>query len=284
MSYGAKTKYGHFSGSGKEYIVTRPDTPTPWMNFLFNGVYHAIVSQTGGGFSYYKDPKFNRILRYDHISTDRPGRYIFIHDHESRKYWSVNWQPIKRKYTSFECHHGLGYTSIKSETDKILSRITYLVSKNDPVEIYIVRIKNHGLKKRELSVFPYVDLVSGDAALEEVYHNIMMLYNRAEFNPAGNYILAYKMPFPHRMVETYTFFHSSQKADGFDTNRERFYGRYASSIHPEVIVKGKAKNTIASGEDMVGVFQHKISLKPGEEKTFVCVLGFVEKKNEIYSK
>ena len=112
-------QYGHFSEDGREFIVTRPDTPRPWFNYLFNDVYHCLISQTGGGFSYYRDPKYYRILRYDHLSSDRPGRYIYLKDADKKAVWTLNWQPGRKKLQAWECRHGLGYTEIRAATNGI---------------------------------------------------------------------------------------------------------------------------------------------------------------------
>ena len=127
-------RYGHFSSDGREYVIDDPRTPRPWFNYLFNRKYHALVSQTGGGFSYYKDPKVNRILRYEHIHTDRPGRYVFLRDEDTGEVWSANWQPLKSKLDSWQCRHGLGYSVISSGYKGIKCELTYFVHVSEPVE------------------------------------------------------------------------------------------------------------------------------------------------------
>jgi len=160
-------QYGHFSQDKKEYIVTNPNTPRPWFNYLFNDTYHALVSSTGGGYSYFKDPKYHRILRYDHISIDRPGRYIYARDNSSGEIWSLNWQPIRKKLDSWECRHGLGYSIITSEYKGIKAEITYLVTQKDPAEIWNVKVTNTSKDKKDITLFPFAEFVSGDIALED---------------------------------------------------------------------------------------------------------------------
>ncbi len=275
-------KYGHFSKDGREYIVTNPNTPRPWFNYLFNDVYHALVSSTGGGFSYFKDPKTNRMLRYEHLSTDRPGRYIFVRDQQKSETWPLNWQPFCRPLDKWQAVHGLGYTKIISENNGISGEITYLVPQSDPVEMWLVKIKNNSKKKRELKVFPFVEFVAGDIELEACYRNIIMLYNEACFNKELGAIVAFKHKFNKRLRESFSFFTTTLSIKGFDTQKEKFYGRYNDVTNPETITKkGKCSNTCNRGEDMVGALECNLNLKPNEEKEFVVLLGSVDNKTDI---
>ncbi|MCX5715961.1 MAG: hypothetical protein NTV07_03700, partial [Candidatus Omnitrophica bacterium] len=276
-------KYGHFSKDGREYIITNPDTPRAWFNYLVNNVYHAVLSATGGGFSYYKDPKTNRILRYDHLSTDRPGRYIFIRDADRKETWSLNWQPFRKELDKWQAAHGLGYTKISCEHNKISGEITYFVPQKEPVEIWAVRLKNNSNKKRNLTVFPFVEFISGDIELEVCYRNILMLYNEAYFDKGLKSIIAFKHKFNTKQKEGFSFFTTNLDIKGYDTRKEQFYGRYNDVANPETILKkGKCNSTSCRGEDMVGVLESSLTLKPGEEKEFVVMLGFVENKSEIH--
>ena len=146
-------KYGHFRGD--EYIITEPETPRPWVNYLTNGTYCALVSQTGGGFSFYKDFKSDRITRWEqgNIHLDRPGRYIYLRDEDSGEKWSLGYQPMQKKPDSFECSHGMGYTTITSSYKKISGSITYFVPEEDSCEIWSVTLNNDGKKERKLSVY-----------------------------------------------------------------------------------------------------------------------------------
>jgi cellobiose phosphorylase len=275
-------QYGHFSKDGKEYVITKPNTPRPWFNYLFNDTYHALVSQSGGGFSYYKDPKTNRILRYDHLSTDRPGRYVFIRDVDKKESWSLNWQPSCEPLDKWQAVHGLGYSKIFCEQNKISGEITYLVPQKGSAEIWLVKIKNNSNKKRNLKVFPFVEFVSGDIELEACYRNIIMLYNEAYFDKKLKAIVAFKHRFKSTHKEGFSFFATSLKVKGYDTQKEKFYGRYNDVTKPETILsKGRCANTHVRGEDMVGVLEADLRLGPREEKEFVVVLGFADDKTKI---
>ncbi|MFA5093813.1 MAG: hypothetical protein WC512_01055, partial [Candidatus Omnitrophota bacterium] len=266
-------KYGHFSDDGREYIITDPATPRPWFNYLFNRKYHALVSQTGGGFSYFVDPKVNRILRYDHIHTDRPGRYLFLRDEDSKKVWSANWQPINARLDSWQCRHGLGYTVISSSLGGIEAELTYFVHQHEPVEFWLVRIKNSSGKKRDLKAFPFAELISGNIELENNYRNILCLYNEAYYDGKLNGIVAFKHPFKKEHKPLYTYFGISEKADAFDCNKEKFYGKYSDARSPGALREGGLRNRNVRGEDMVAVLEKKMTLKPGQQKEFAVVLG-----------
>ncbi len=275
-------KYGHFSKDGREYIVTNPNTPRPWFNYLFNDVYHALVSATGGGFSYYKDPKTNRILRYDHLSTDRPGRYIFVRDQDKKTTWALNWQPFRKPLDKWQACHGLGYSKISCEHNKISGEITYLVSQGDPVEIWHVKIKNNSKVKRNLKIFPFVEFVAGDIELEECYRNIIMLYNEAYFDKKNKAIIAFKHKFKSTHKESFNFFTTSLDIKGYDTQKEKFYGRYNDVASPETILsRGRCFGTEVRGEDMVGVLETELKLGANEEKEFVVLLGAADDKARI---
>ncbi len=274
---------GHFSKNGLEYIITRPDTPKPWFNYLFNDLYHALTSQTGGGYSYYDDPKSNRILRYEHIQTDRPGRYVYVRDEETGEFWSVNWQPVRKKVDFWETRHGLGYTTLTSRTNGIEGKITYLVAQDSPVEIWMVRIKNLDKKARKLRVYPFVEFVSGDIELETCYRNILSLYNEAVYDDKLKAILARKYPFRRGQVEWLNFFSVSHRIHGFETSKETFIGRYNDLGSPNEIRDGTLKNNSVRGEDMIGAFELRLNLAPKEETSFVVCLGFAKNAQEAAS-
>ena len=274
-------RYGHFSSDGREYVIDDPRTPRPWFNYLFNRKYHALVSQTGGGFSYYKDPKVNRILRYEHIHTDRPGRYVFLRDEDTGEVWSANWQPLKSKLDSWQCRHGLGYSVISSGYKGIKCELTYFVHVSEPVEFRKVKIKNDSARSRTLKVFPFAELVAGNIELENNYRNILCLYNEAYFDKTLNGIVAFKHPFKKEHRVLYSYLGMSGKADAYDCNKEKFYGRYNDSREAEALTSGRLRNRGVRGEDMVAVLEKKITLKPGEEKEIVVVLGVAEDKKGL---
>lgn len=275
-------QYGHFSDDGREYIVTDPNTPRPWFNYLFNRVYHALVSHTGGGFSYYKDPKTNRVLRYEHVHCDRPGRYLFVRDNDKKSYWSANWQPMRKDLDSYTCRHGLGYSVISTKNDGIETEITYFVTENDPVEQQIIKVKNTGNDTRNISLFPFIEVVSGDIELETVYRNIICLYNKAQFDAGLDALILRKSQFHFKQRDVgMTFFAVEGGHDAYECNKEKFYGRYGSVENPAAVAEGNLSSQELEGEDMVGVFQKNVALKAGEQIEFVVTLGYDLDKNKV---
>lgn len=268
-------QYGHFSDNGREYIITNPKTPRPWFNYLFNRVYHALLSHTGGGFSYYKDPKCNRILRYEHLHQDRPGRYLFIRDNDSKNVWAGTWQPICEDMDSYKCVHGLGYSVISTEKNNVSTDITFFVAQNDPVEFQIIKVKNNSKETKNLSLFPFVELVSGDMELETMYRNIASLYNVAEYDKELGCIIGRKQKFHYKQRDIgCTFYKMSGETDGFECNKDKFFGLYGDVRMPAMIVDGKLSSSDTCGEDMVAVHQKDVVLKPGEEIEFYVTLGY----------
>jgi len=161
--------YGYFDDENKEYVITRPDTPLPWINYLSNGKYCALVSNTGGGFSFYKDPRDQRILRYryNNLPVDRPGRYIYIRDNHTSEYWSPTWQPVIKKLDNYECRHGLGYTRISSFYKGLDVEILYFVPLEDNLEIWSLTLQNNSLEKKELSIFSYAEFCLWNAIADQ---------------------------------------------------------------------------------------------------------------------
>lgn len=276
-------KYGHFSSDRREYIITRPDTPRPWFNYLFNGVYHCLVSQTGGGFSYYRDPKHHRIHRYDHLGSDRPGRYLYLKDETGKKVWTVNWQPARAKLTRWECRHRFGSTTITGSAHGIEGKITYFVAREAPVELWLVSLKNLTRRRRTLQVYPFIDLVAGDAALEVDYRNISCLYNEARFDSGSKAIFSFKHPFKEWHRPATAFMGMSLPVKSWETRRESFLGRYGDLSDPAGIRARRLGKHPVRGEDMVGVLQGTVALGAGQTKTFVVVSGMTEAAQEAAS-
>ncbi|MBU2541823.1 MAG: hypothetical protein KJ593_07990 [Candidatus Omnitrophica bacterium] len=283
-------KYGHFSKDATEFIITNPNTPRPWINYLTNEDYCAISSHTGGGYSFYKDCRTDRLLRWlpENWQVDRPGRYIYVKSqdnkhttHDTRhttKIWSLTYQPVKQKLDNYECRHGLGYTQIYSKFNGISSKVTYFVPTKDTCEIWLVNIKNESKKKRSLELFPYCEWLLGDYHLELRYRNIMNLYNRVWFDKRHNCILAKKTAAWGDMdIKSYAylnFFASSLKPSGHVTRKYDFLGRYNTDEKPEMVFEDSFKNVSScSGEDAIACLRHKLELAPGKTKEFVIILG-----------
>jgi cellobiose phosphorylase len=284
-------KYGYFSSDGLEFIVTDPVTPTPWINYLTNEKYCAVISQCAGGYSFYKDCRTDRILRWapDYKNLDRPGRYIYAREEKSgsrksagkAKVWSLTYQPLRVKLDSFECRHGLGYTTIFSKYNSVGSRITYFVPVDDDCEIWLVTLTNESNKEKKLELYPYVEWLVGDYQEELRYRNIMNLYNRMWYDETHRLIYGWKTAFWQGMnireFKNYAFFGTSLEVKGYATRKAEFLGRTNTEEKPESILEGTFKNSpLCSGEDGIACFKHVIKLAPKQTKEFVVVLGETE--------
>jgi len=279
-------KYGHFSSDGKEYIVTDPNTPRPWINYLTNEHYCCILSHCAGGYSFLKDCRSNRITRWapENYHFDRPGKYLYIKD--GKKAWSATYRPLRVPLKSYQCRHGLGYTTIEASNNGVSSSITYFVPENDPCEIWLVKLTNDSKKEKTLELYPYVEFLIGDYHEELRYRNIMNLYNIVKYDKTHKAILGKKTATWKGMniqpYETLVFFGSSLAVKGCCTQKDVFLGRYNTEERPEAVLKGDFKNfEVCSGEDAIGCFKHVVKLKPGQTKEFTICLGEAQGLPEI---
>ncbi|MFH1868940.1 MAG: hypothetical protein ABH843_08225 [Candidatus Omnitrophota bacterium] len=277
-------KYGHFSKDGREFIITNPDTPRPWINYLTNEDYCAVISHNAGGYSFYRDCRTDRILRWlpENWHFDRPGRYIYARDKKSKDCWSASFQPIRKKPQFYEARHGLGYTITNTTYNGINIKITFFVPVHDTCEVWLVTITNKTKRVRNLELYPYVEWLLGDYHEELRYRNIMNLYNRVWYDKPHKAIFAKKTafwvgmdikPFPY-----IDFFVSSLPISGHATGKDSFLGRGNTEEKPEAIFSGKFKNTdVTSGEDSIACFKHDIRLSPGSSREFTVILGQADK-------
>ncbi|MFA5088064.1 MAG: hypothetical protein WC552_03415 [Candidatus Omnitrophota bacterium] len=279
-------KYGHFSPDGLEYIVTTPHAPRPWINYLTNEKYCSVISHCAGGYSFYKDCRTNRLTRWapENWHFDRPGKYIFVR--EDKKYWSLTYQPLRVEPQSYECRHGLGYTVIESVNQGVHSAVTYFVPEKDDCEVWLVRLENKTNRERKLEIYPYVEFLIGDYQEELRYRNIMNLYNLIWFDKTQQAVFAKKTAMWQGMniqpFDTQIFFSSSLPVAGCCTQKDIFLGRYNTEEKAEAIVDGKFKDApLCSGEDGIGSFKHRLTLKPKQTKEFTVVLGQTKGAEEI---
>jgi cellobiose phosphorylase len=264
-----KGKYGYFDNERKEYVVTEPKTPTPWINYLGDGDYGGIVSNTGGGYSFDRDPRYKRVLRYRYnsIPEDQPGRYIYIRDDDSRDYWSATWQPVKTAYDQYQCRHGLGYTVISQEHAGISSEITYFVPLNKKVELWWLKLKNNTSQTRHISLFSYAEFCFFDAAKDQ--QNVDWVQQIQQGEVEQNYI------FWNAFMKTweYIFMTTNQPPHSFDTCRDIFIGKYRDLANPQVVETGQCTGSMAHRGNGVGAFCHKYELAPGAGIELIYALG-----------
>ncbi|MBY9007208.1 MAG: glycosyl transferase [Candidatus Lokiarchaeota archaeon] len=272
-------KYGYFSVKDREYIITRPDTPTPWINYLNNGKYCAMISNTGGGFSFYIDPKSNRILRYryNNIPVDRPGRYLYLRDRETSEYWSPTWQPTMNKLENYRCTHGLGYTKISSSYQGISSEILYFVPINDNLEIWMLTVKNETSEQKNLDLFSYAEFCLWDAENDQIDLQYSQNIAVSKYDEEQNAIIYHLFSLFNGLV----FFYSSNNIDTYDGDRDAFIGNYRSEENPISVEKGVCSNSIALGGNPIAATSSKISLNPNETKKVIFLLGITQEKSKI---
>ena len=292
MSTAGLKAYGSFSPDGSEFIVTRPDTPRPWVNYLTNEDYCAIISQCAGGYSFFQDCRSNRITRWKpaNYQVDRPGRYLYIRErvgrhsstqhtaHSTQRLWSATYQPMKVKPEAFEARHGIGYTVIRSTLHELESEITYFVPRTDACEVWLVRLTNRSRRTRTLEAFPYVEWLLGDYHLELRYRNIMNLYNRVWYDPKDQIVFAKKTAaWGDLSIQSFAgaaFFASSLPVDGAVTIKEAFVGRLRTEESPAMLTDGAFRHVpYCSGEDGIGLVRHRVSLKPKQTIEFAVVMG-----------
>ena len=280
-------RYGYYNEKTGEYVITRPDTPTPWINYLGQGGYGGIISNCAGGYSFDRDPKNRRVTRYRYnaIPVDQPGRYIYLRDQENGVFWSPTWQPIpRRRLAGYECCHGPGYTRLTSQYRGIRVELLYFVplpshtahaqSNEAGFELWVMQIKNVSRRGRELRTFSYVEFSNwnADADLNNLDWGQHILHSRVEDG-----IIYMSTTFR----KTTTFFGSSMAPSGFDTDREMFIGDYRDLSNPIVVETGETKNSLAARGNNVGVLCHELQLQPGEVKEIIYILGVSEDAEQV---
>ena len=274
--------YGYYDDQNREYVITRPDTPTPWFNFIGEGRYGGIVSNAAGGFAFDRDPKNRRVSRYRYnaIPADQPGRYIYIRDMESGKYWSPTAQPTPAvKLTAYECRHGAGYTKIASNYNGITASLLYFVppapaDETCPCELWVLKVKNTGKKPRKLRTFSYIEFSFRDALGDQL--NLDWCQHILEARVKDGIITS-----KTRFAPTTNYFASSVKPAGFETDREIFVGRWRDLSNPEMVETGKPTNTQAARGNNIGSLCHNLTLAPGQEKEIVFIMGVTDEPARI---
>ena len=269
-------KFGYFNDQDKEYVITDPKTPNPWINYLGNEDFFSLISNTCGGYSFYKDAKLLRLTRYryNNVPADSNGRYYFIKDGES--IWNPAWQPVKADLDSYECHHGLGYSRFVSSKDGLNADLTAFVPLHETCEVNYLKLRNDSDKEKSISLTSYVEFCFWNAvddatnfqrnlSIGEVEIDGSTIYHKTEYRERRNH---------------YAFYTVNTPVNGFDTSRDEFLGAYGSIEHPKAVVDGTSYNTIASGGAVIGSHRIDLTLAPGEEKTYIFLLGYAENDDE----
>jgi cellobiose phosphorylase len=274
-------KYGYFDEKNREYVIKRPDTPAPWINYLGSDEYCALFSNTAGGYSFHKDPRDRRILRYryNNLPIDRPGRYIYIKDKNKKDYWSASWQPVLKPLNKFkyECRHGIGYSVIASKYNGIASKVTYFVPLGVNAEVWMMELENTTSKARNLQLFSYLEFCMWHGLLDMTDFQYML--NIAKAYKKDNIILHETGHYPKYDKKNISFFSSSAKIKSYDCLREEFIGQYRKEDNPIAVEKGKCSNSVASGGNPCAGACFETKIGPKGKKTIVFVLGFGESES-----
>ena len=275
-------KYGWFDDQNREYVINRPDTPLPWINYLGNEAYFGIISNTAGGYSFYKDARLRRLTRYryNNAPLNSGGRYIYIRDDQAKSpcYWSPTWQPTRTHLDAYECRHGLGYTAIASQYAGIVSKSRYFVPLGENLEVWELALTNTRADTAELSIFSAVEFCLWDA--NDDASNFQRNYSIGEVEIVDE-VIYHKSEYRERR-DHFAFFACSAPLAGFDTQREAFLGPYRGWDAPLAVERGVAGNSLALGWQPVGVHQVKVTLQPGQTEKIIFLLGYQE--NEVSQK
>ncbi|MBR6626727.1 MAG: glycosyl transferase [Lachnospiraceae bacterium] len=269
-------KFGFFDDVNKEYVINTPKTPLPWINYLGCNEFFSLISNTCGGYTFYKDAKLLRLTRYryNNVPTDMGGKYFYIKDGDTA--WNPGWMPMQTELDSYECRHGIGYSKFSASKNEVSAELLTFVPMNDNCEVTSVTIKNNSNNTKNIKLFSYVEwcLWNADDDMKNFQRNLSIgeveidgsaIYHKTEYRERRNHYGVYSVNVP---------------VDGFDTERDAFLGHYRSASNPEAVENGSCTNSVASGWSPIATHQINISLAPGEEKNFIFVLAYIENEQE----
>ncbi len=269
-------KFGHFDDSAREYVIETPQTPYPWINYLGSQKFFSLISNTTGGYSFYTDARLRRLTRYRYndMPLDNNGHYFFIKDGDT--IWNPGWQPCQTKLDFYECRHGFGYSKFTAKKDDLKAEALYFVPNADNAEVEMITLKNEGKSDKKISLVSFVEWCLYNAS--DDCQNFQRNFSTGEVEIEGSAIY-HKTEYRERRNH-FAFYSCNEKIDGFDTDRETFLGLYNSISAPKTVVEGKSGNSVADGWSPIASHRLEVSLKAGEEKTFVFVLGYIEMEDD----
>ncbi len=265
-------KFGYFDDANREYVITTPKTPLPWINYLGCNDFFSLISNTCGGYSFYKDAKLLRLTRYRYNDTpnDVNGKYFYIKDGDT--IWNPGWKPTKTELDSYECRHGIGYSRFISSKNDVQASVLAFVPMNDTCEINQVKLTNNSSSSKTLSLFSYVEWCLWNA--DDDMKNFQRNFSTGEVEIVDSTIF-HKTEYRERRNH-YAVYSVNAKIDGFDTIRDEFLGAYNGTDDPTAVKNGACTNSVASGWQPIASHQINITLNPGETRSFVFVLGYIE--------
>ena len=269
-------KFGHFDDERKEYVIETPYTPLPWINYLGNEDFFGLISNTAGGYDFYKDAKMRRItrFRYNNVPEDNGGRMFYIEDGKDR--WSPSFMPLKTPLDKYECRHGLGYSVFSGEKNSLSASLTCFVPLKERAEVMLLKLRNESSEKKEIRTVGAVEWCLWNAW--DDFTNFQRNYSTGEVEIEDKAIY-HKTEYRERR-DHYAFFSVNEKVTGYDSDRATFLGRFNGWDSPASITDGKMGFSHASGWSPIAALENRFTLLPGEEKSLVFVLGYIENKEE----
>jgi len=267
-------QFGYFDDHNREYVITRPDTPLPWINYLGCQAYFGIISNTAGGYSFYRDARLRRITRYRYNNApfDVGGRYIYVRDDETGDYWSPSWQPTQSGLESYACRHGMGYTTIGAARRGIAASTRYFVPLDENLEIWQFAVTNRRLTPAAVSVFSAVEFCLWDA--QDDASNFQRNFSIGEVEMEDG-VIYHKTEYRERR-DHFAWFACSAETAGFDTQRDVFLGHARGWDRPAAVERGKSFDSVAHGWAPIGSHHVRLVLPPGETRQIIFVLGYHE--------
>ena len=268
--------FGYFDDGNREYVITDPKTPWPWINYLGNEDFFSLISNTAGGYSFYKDAKFRRITRYryNNVPMDNGGRYFYIND--GGTVWSPGWKPCKTALDFYECRHGMSYTRITGAKDGIQASVLFFVPLHTWAEVQKLTLTNTSDQTRKFKLYSFAEWCLWNAATD--MENFQRNFSTGEVEVDGS-VIYHKTEYKERRNH-YAFYSVNTPVDGFDTDRETFIGLYNEFRDPQQVMEGICGNSIAHGWSPIASHYIEVELAPGESKDYVFMLGYVENAQE----
>lgn len=272
----ADKRYGHFDDEHREYVITDPKTPWPWINYLGNEDFFSLISNTAGGYSFYKDAKFRRLTRYRYNSVpmDNGGRYFYLKDGDT--IWNPGWKPCKTPLDFYECRHGMNYTRITGRKNAVEASVLFFVPLHTWGEVQKLTLQNLGTETKTLKLFSFQEWCLWNAATD--MENFQRNFSTGEVEVEGS-VIYHKTEYRERRNH-YAFYSVNASIAGYDTDRETFVGLYNEFAEPEAVVEGRARNSFAHGWSPIASHYIEVTLAPGESRDFVFLLGYVENAPE----
>jgi cellobiose phosphorylase len=267
-------RFGYFDDSCREYVITRPDTPLPWINYLGCEEYFGIISNTAGGYSFFRDARLRRLTRYryNNAPLDSGGRYIYLRDNKTGEFWSPTWMPTRLPLENYTCRHGMGYTTIQSERAGVRANVRYFVPMGQNLEVWQLTLTNLRSEPAQISTFSAIEFCLWDALDDS--SNFQRNFSTGQVEIVDG-VIYHKTEYRERR-DHFAYFACSAPQAGFDTQREAFLGPYRGWDSPAAVEQGVSGNSVAYGWQPIGSHHVKSELAPGESRTIIFVLGYQE--------